>query len=146
MKPVLRFLKHWILRTYWFIFRPRTYGVKCLIYCDGEVLIIRNNYGRRRWTFPGGRIDEGETSEAAAKREVLEEVGIRVEDIKKIGEFFSISEYKRDTVYCFATEITDKEFKIDENEILEAKWFPLSGLPSLSPSAEKVLNMWHQKI
>jgi 8-oxo-dGTP diphosphatase len=38
-----------------------------------------NNYGP--WTFPKGRVDQGETKEKAAHREVLEETGIRAKII-----------------------------------------------------------------
>jgi deoxyribose-phosphate aldolase len=37
-------------------------------------LLIRDQYGH--WTFPKGHLDEGESSRAAAQREVLEETGV----------------------------------------------------------------------
>ena len=108
-------------KLYWFIFRPETFGVKCVIECDGKILMIRNNYGRKRWTFPGGSIKKGETQEMAARREIKEEVGIISNDIKSIGKFISTAEYKKDNIFCFSTKANNKNFIIQEKEILEAK-------------------------
>jgi ADP-ribose pyrophosphatase YjhB (NUDIX family) len=45
----------------------------------GRIALVRqrNRKGRWRWTLPKGRIDRGETTEAAALREVYEESGLR---------------------------------------------------------------------
>lgn len=139
VKPILP-----LLRTYWFIFRPRTRGVKCVIERNGNILMIRNSYGRNLWTFPGGGIEKRETAEQAAKREVFEEVGIKVKEIRKIGEFVSTIEYKRDTVTVFAGKSDTDRFKIDPMEILEAKWFSPDHLPEISEYAKEVTHMWEK--
>jgi 8-oxo-dGTP diphosphatase len=49
---------------------------------DGRVLLQRRAAGRAMaglWEFPGGKMDEGETPEAALARELAEELGIRVD-------------------------------------------------------------------
>ncbi|WCM25977.1 NUDIX hydrolase [Sphingomonas sp. QA11] len=48
---------------------------------DGQVLLVRraNPPDAGLWGFPGGKIDHGETIEAAAVRELFEETGIRAE-------------------------------------------------------------------
>lgn len=53
-----------------------------------KVLVIKpsNNYGP--WSFPKGRIDEGETQIVAAAREVLEETGIRAKVLKLAGRAY----------------------------------------------------------
>src|SRR5947208_16401491 len=64
MKGFTRFLYGWAARlrvVYWFVFRPNTQGVKCLIEHDGRWLMIRNSYGKGHWTFPGGAIGRHET-------------------------------------------------------------------------------------
>lgn len=44
----------------------------------GQVLRIRENYGKRRYGLPGGRVDAGETPEQAVVRDVREETGLDV--------------------------------------------------------------------
>ena len=58
----------------------------CVIYNkDKELLLIhRNSPKRTQWELPGGKIDEGEDPEASAKRELLEELGVEVDLIKKL--------------------------------------------------------------
>lgn len=53
-----------------------------------KVLVIKpsNNYGP--WSFPKGRIDEGETQVMAAAREVREETGIRAKILKLAGRAY----------------------------------------------------------
>lgn len=103
--------------------------------------MIRNTYGHILWTFPGGGIDKGEASIDAARREVMEEVGIEVKNVRKIGEFVTTAEYKRDAVEVFAGESVGKWFRIDPKEILEAKWFELNRLPEISEYAKRVISM-----
>lgn len=52
----------------------------------GCVVLIReaDRRGRARWTLPKGRIDPGETPEAAAVREVYEESGLRASIVRPI--------------------------------------------------------------
>ena len=49
-----------------------------------QVLLIKNPSGV--WTFPKGLVEEGETPEEAAVREVLEETGVEGEILKPLGD------------------------------------------------------------
>ena len=48
----------------------------------GEALMIRTHKWSNKWGIPGGKIKWGETSEAALRREILEETGLKVSGIK----------------------------------------------------------------
>lgn len=54
----------------------------CVAIKDGKFLMVRNPK-RNGWEMPGGKIEEGETVEEAAKRECLEESGYEVEVVAK---------------------------------------------------------------
>ncbi len=128
-------------KLYWFVFRPRTTGVKCLICCQDEVLLIRNSYGTNIWTLPGGGVKRAETPLAAIIREVLEEVGVEGGEWKELGAYESTLEYKRDTIYCFILTVPSREFRLRSSELTEAKWFNISKLPrDTSSSVAKTIN------
>ena len=128
--------------VYWFLFRPKTSGVKCLITNRDSILLIRNAYGKPWWNLPGGGVEHGETPEIAVLREVKEETGITLLEVSEIGIFFTTQHYKRDTVYCFYAEVYDRTVIIDSKEIIEARWFPVTELPvDISRVVKKVLDM-----
>lgn len=60
----------------------------CAVFDDqGRLLLIHHDKnGKKQWETPGGKVEIGETDEAAARRELLEELGVKVIIISKIGE------------------------------------------------------------
>lgn len=122
---------------YWYIFRPHTTGVKCLIACDNEYLLIQTSYSGKYWTLPGGGVGHSESFEEAAKREVKEELGITLQDIQKIGAYESTIEYKKDTIHIFYAKVHSKELKENRAEISIARWFPKDELPGEQSRALK---------
>ena len=57
--------------------------VGALVFNDaGQMLLVRTNKWSNLWGIPGGKIDWGETSEDALRRELLEETGLQVTDIR----------------------------------------------------------------
>ena len=133
-----------LLKLYWFLVRPKTFGVQCVIQHGDALLLVRNTYGRKQWTFPGGSIARGETPEEAVRREVLEEVGLHLQQLQHLGAFEWTIDYKRDHVAVFAGIAPDRRVTIDIAEILEAGWFQPSRLPPLAPAAARILAMWHR--
>ena len=133
------------LKLYWFLVRPRTFGVQCVIQRGDAILLVRNTYGRRQWTFPGGSIARAETPEEAIRREVREEVGLRLESLQQLGTFEAIINYKQDHVTVFTGVSADLRVTIDPGEILEARWFPPKNLPTLATTATRILAMWQQE-
>jgi predicted NUDIX family NTP pyrophosphohydrolase len=76
---------------------------------DGiEVLLVHasGRYNRRSpWGIPKGRPDEGESLEAAARRETLEETGVAAGDLIDLGHIDYTRSRKR--VHCFAGPAPD---------------------------------------
>lgn len=103
--------------------------------------MIKNSYGRKRWTFPGGGIKKNEKAIDAAIRETKEEVGIEIFNLRQIGQFISTEEYKKDTITVFTCDTDSAVFKIDDKEIIEAVWFNLKQLPeNRQPMVDKIIS------
>lgn len=118
-----------ILRIYWFIFRPKTRGARCMIRFEDKILFIKHSYGSGFWNIPGGGTKKKETFEQAAIREVKEEVGIVVKEVKKVGSHLSDKEYKIDQTELFLADVDSEYYKIDNIEIIEARWARLDEIP-----------------
>jgi NAD+ diphosphatase len=89
---------------------------------DDRLLLARGpDWGRRRYSVLAGFLEPGETLEAAVAREVLEEVGVEVADVRFLGNQpwpFPSSLMVGFTARALSTELT-----LQEDEIAEARWF-----------------------
>lgn len=55
-------------------------GAACVIFDDaGRVLLVHHTYGRLNWELPGGGSEPREAPDETARRELLEETGLRAE-------------------------------------------------------------------
>ena len=138
MKFIYRFVNG-LRKIYWYIFRPQTYGVKCLIGCENKFLLIRNSYGSTLWNIPGGGLKSSEDTVEAVKREVFEELGLVLDGADYLGEYISTLEYHKDTVYCFYVVASTEVLHLNA-EIKEARWFDKNNLPKeISQSIKQCL-------
>jgi 8-oxo-dGTP pyrophosphatase MutT (NUDIX family) len=127
---------------YWFVVRPQTSGVKCVIVHDGRWLMVRHTYGDRGWTFPGGGVHRGESVDAAVRREVREEVGIELDDVRLVGSYFSKRNHCRDTVSCFVADVATPAAAADGVEVAATAWVDPAQLPEpRTPAVDDVLGV-----
>jgi ADP-ribose pyrophosphatase YjhB (NUDIX family) len=142
MIPLLYKVVYLFFKLYWFVFRPKTRGVICLILSGDELLLIRQTYGRSAWTLSGGGFKKNETKEEAVKREVKEELGLNITP-EYIGQFTHNPDHKIDTVFCFVARMKKVDPIIDCLEIKEAKWWNINDLPKdHSTSLQRVIAMY----
>ena len=91
---------------------------------NGEPIIFatQRGYGEFKggWEFPGGKIEAGETSQEALKREIMEELDTEI----AVGELIETIEYDYPTFHlsmdCFWCEIVKGDLVLKEHEA--AKW------------------------
>ena len=146
-RALLYKLLYRILRVYWFIFRPQVTGVRCLIEYRRQFLFIRQTYGNMKWTLPGGLIKTNETPEQAAHREVREEVGLKLSQLRPLGVFTNTWEHAHDTIHCFWGASSGAEIRIDRDEVYEARWFPVDDLPAVqSRQLMRMLNLYSESL
>jgi ADP-ribose pyrophosphatase YjhB (NUDIX family) len=97
------------------------------------VLIGRlDRRGKLLWSLPKGHVEEGESPEAAARREVEEETGIRGRVLDELGtiDFWFMAEGRRihKTVHHFLLEAESGELSDADVEVDEVAWVPLEQL------------------
>ena len=71
------------------------------------------------WGLPGGAIDEGETPEKAAIRELEEETGIKVSHLKKLGQFYPLSSCSTEKDILFLAKI-DRPIEMSSDQYDES--------------------------
>ncbi|MEU0497195.1 NUDIX hydrolase [Mycobacterium sp. NPDC006124] len=104
---------------------------------DGQVaaLIGRvDRRGRMLWSLPKGHIEQGETAEQTAIREVAEETGIQGSVLAALGsiDYWFVTEGRRvhKTVHHYLMRFLDGELSDEDVEVTEVAWVPLTDLPS----------------
>lgn len=129
---------HPLRKIYWHIFRPKTFGVKVVIYTPDrtKVLLVQHRYGSGQLMLPGGAIERGEPEEAAARREVIEELNVEIDDVRLRHVFRTNAEGKQDTVFLF-TAVCRGEPVANPAELAAVVFCALDELPDATSSATR---------
>jgi ADP-ribose pyrophosphatase YjhB (NUDIX family) len=110
----------------------------------GQVLLLRHSYGPAVWALPGGGLKRGENPADAAKREVLEEVGIELGRVHAIGKIEEVISGAPHVAHVFAA-VSDRHPRPDEREVVEARFFPPHSLPEpLGEATRRRLAFWRE--
>lgn len=98
----------------------------------GEVLLARKaGWPPGRYSLVAGFLDLGECLEEAVAREVLEETGVRVRNIRYVGS--QCWPFPSQLMAGFVADYAGGEIVIEEEELEDVRWFPLEALPLLPP-------------
>ncbi len=93
----------------------------------------RDRRGRLVWSLPKGHVEEGETAQDAAVREVEEETGIRGRVLGPLGtiDFWFVAEDRRvhKTVHHFLLEYAGGQLSAEDVEVEEVAWVALADVP-----------------
>ncbi|MCH9630374.1 MAG: RNA pyrophosphohydrolase [Chlamydiia bacterium] len=83
------------------------------------------------WALPGGGIEENETTETTAVREVEEETGLKVKIKRKVGEFHPKNRLTKLT-HLYECTVESGSLSLSD-ETIDIKYFDVSSLPNLMP-------------
>lgn len=102
---------------------------------DEVLLGLRQGaHGADEWSFPGGKVEFGETLADAARRELQEETGLLVQELRLISVYdetkYIASHGKHFVNIGFLGTYAGGEPQVREpDKCLEWRWFPLDRLP-----------------
>lgn len=105
--------------------------VAAIIFRDGELFATQRGYGEWKdwWEFPGGKMEAGESSEDALKREIREELSTEI----SVDDFLCTVEYDYPkfhlTMHCYLCSLMTDSLHLNEHEA--ARWLTKDELNSV---------------
>lgn len=113
---------------------------------QGDVLLLRHSYGPAVWALPGGGMGRNEQPEAAARREVREELRIELQRLTLVDVLQDTISGAPHTTHLFEA-VTDQYPKVDQREVVEARFFPRHSLPEPQGRTTRArLDIWRAKL
>ena len=116
---------------------PHLHPAAIVLVKDGDRCLLARKAGwaPNRYALVAGFVDNGESLEAAVAREVKEEVGVDVTDIRYVGS--QNWPFPSQLMVGFVARYAGGEITIDTEELEDARWFPATALPDL-PSRHSI--------
>jgi NAD+ diphosphatase len=97
---------------------------------DDRILLARNKRFRAPfYSVLAGYVEPGETLEQCVQREVYEEVGLRVKNIRYFGS--QPWPFPNSLMVGFVADYAGGQITVDQSELMEAGWFAAESLPDL---------------
>ncbi len=110
-----------LARLWWRLRRPLHEGALVAVHVGPTLLLVRSSY-RAEWNFPGGGIRRGETPEAAARRELAEEIGLEAPVLAARQVRHGTWDGRRDRVHFFELRLDRlPRLRLDNREIVAAR-------------------------
>lgn len=103
-----------------------------LVKRGNDLLLTRKaEWPAGRYSLVAGFLDFGESLEECAMREVREETGIEIENVRYVGS--QNWPFPAQLMAGFVADYAGGEIVVDQNELEDARWFPIDALPALPP-------------
>ena len=116
---------------------PHLHPAVIVLVKDGDrcLLARKASWAAGRYALVAGFVDNGECLEGAVAREVKEEVGVDVTDIRYVGS--QNWPFPSQLMVGFVATYAGGEIRADPEELEDARWFPGDNLPGL-PSRHSI--------
>ena len=111
-------------------------GAALILPFAGDKIIFIRQYrgviGKYIWELPAGTISRGETPYACAKREVTEETGYKVRNLKRIGTIYTTPGFCNEKIHIFKGDCFKKKVpRREEDEYIRVKPFSRKEIKGL---------------
>lgn len=113
------------------LFYPRISPAVIICVERGDEVLLARAHRLPQGVFSviAGFVEAGETLEQAAEREILEEVGVAVRNLRYVCS--QPWPFPNSLMIAFTAEYASGDIRIDPNEIAEAGWFRASAMPRI---------------
>ncbi len=112
--------------------KPKHHTVRCILKRDERYFLVMHRTrafsGKKRWGFPGGRIERGEDLEAALTRELREELFVTVDQFTEVGDY----RYKGRHHRIYGSAYSESIIRFDRSEIHKIGWHSLPEIIKFS--------------
>jgi len=99
-----------------------------------DILLARNKlFPDGMFSAIAGFVEASETLEQTFEREIYEEVGLKVKNIKYFGS--QPWPFPNQLMIAFTCEYESGEINVDGDEIVEASWFNANNMPNIPPTS-----------
>ena len=103
---------------------------RATVVCRMGTRILLVGKANSRWSLPGGKADAGESFEAAAVRELMEETRLQATGMQYLFEFAGA----RTCHHVFAAHVDERQTPVPSNEILRCTWAKVADISDLDTS------------
>jgi NAD+ diphosphatase len=106
------------------------------VFRDGKILLAHNsNFRNGLYGLIAGYVEPGETLEQCVEREIREEVGIKVKNVRYLSS--QPWPFPDSLMMGFAADYESGEITVDQCEITDADWFKADNLPDI-PTVDSI--------
>lgn len=116
-------------------------GGSCVV-CekDNKIFLVkqfRYAYKTELWELPAGKLNEGETPEQTAIRELEEETGLRAEKVDLLYEMYPSPGYTNEIIRIYKAEnFVQTQMHLDEDEFLSGEWIEIPEIKRMINNGE----------
>lgn len=110
-------------------------GVGIIIVRDGRVLLgeRQGSHGSGTWALPGGHLEFGESVADCAKREVFEETGLEIHDVRSVAftnDIFEENQKHYVTLFVMAVQWRGEPKVMEPQKCKGWEWCEWDNLPN----------------